>query len=144
MRSDPTSWDSSGDSDSSDFVSTIDDYYDLDDSDNESDTFDNSLSKPFDMKLLKQSIENGSKVLDHVTGKNVVLIVGKTGTGKSTLIQGIAGKRLQQAVHTTNCSGNIVEKSVYEAVDALPNFEIGHAKSSHTKSFSCFVPPKSE
>eukprot|EP00980_Cylindrotheca_fusiformis_P025927 scaffold14918_cov77-Cylindrotheca_fusiformis.AAC.1 len=140
MKSDPTS----GASVSSDSISTNDDYYGLDDSDNESDTVDNSLSKPFDMKLLKQSIENGSKVFDHVTGKNVVLIVGKTGTGKSTLIQGIAGKRLQQAIHTTNCSGNIVEKSVYEAVDALPNFEIGHAKSSHTKSFCCFVPPKGE
>jgi DnaJ-domain-containing protein 1 len=49
---------------------------------------------------------------------------------------------LQETIHTTDCSGKLVEKSVYEAVDALPNFDIGHAKSSQTKSFSCFIPPQ--
>lgn len=146
MRSDQ-SWGLIGSDDSGSLqsMSATDDFdFSSDDSDNESLDFDNSLSKPFDMELLQQSIETGSKVFDDVTDKNVVLVIGKTGTGKSTLIQGIAGKMLQEAVHTTDCAGQFVEKSVYEAVDALPDFEIGHAKSSQTKSFSCFVAPSNE
>eukprot|EP00526_Cylindrotheca_closterium_P021461 CAMPEP_0113652688 /NCGR_PEP_ID=MMETSP0017_2-20120614/28154_1 /TAXON_ID=2856 /ORGANISM="Cylindrotheca closterium" /LENGTH=98 /DNA_ID=CAMNT_0000565581 /DNA_START=210 /DNA_END=502 /DNA_ORIENTATION=+ /assembly_acc=CAM_ASM_000147 len=54
------------------------------------------FAKSFDMSMLKESIETGSKILDRVEGKHVVLVIGKTGTGKSTFIQGIAGKKLHQ------------------------------------------------
>ena len=37
-----------------------------------------------------------------------------------------------------------MEKSVYDAQDALPEFMIGHAKSSQTKAFCHFVPPKQD
>ena len=57
-----------------------------------------SVSSAFDMKLLRASIQNGEPILEHIAGKDVVLVVGKTGTGKSTLIQGIAGKKLRATV----------------------------------------------
>jgi len=102
------------------------------------------LATPFNIKLLKESIETGSKVLDHIDGKNVVLVVGKTGTGKSTFIQGIAGKQIRETTHLTDCCGKAVKKSVYDAEDALADFTIGHVQSSQTKAFSCFVPPNED
>ena len=96
-------------------------------------------SRPFNMKLLRDSIENGGPTLERVRGKDVVLIIGKTGTGKSTLIQGIAGKKLHSAVHATTCFGKTVKKSVFEAEEALPGFEIGHAKTSMTKHINYYV-----
>jgi GTP-binding protein EngB required for normal cell division len=96
-------------------------------------------SRPFNMKLLRDSIENGGPTLERVRGKDVVLVIGKTGTGKSTLIQGIAGKKLHSAVHTTTWFGQTVEKAVFEAEEALPGFEIGHAETSMTKHINCYV-----
>jgi energy-coupling factor transporter ATP-binding protein EcfA2 len=96
-------------------------------------------SRPFNMKLLRDSIENGGPTLERVRGKDVVLIIGKTGTGKSTLIQGIAGKKLHSTVHTTPWHDESVRKSVFEAEEALPGFEIGHAKTSMTKHINCYV-----
>jgi hypothetical protein len=32
-------------------------------------------AKPFDMNILKESIETGSKILNHIEGKNVVLVI---------------------------------------------------------------------
>mmetsp|Transcript_36362 Transcript_36362/g.88075 ORF Transcript_36362/g.88075 Transcript_36362/m.88075 type:complete len:2533 (-) Transcript_36362:94-7692(-) len=104
----------------------------------------NSFQRPFDINMLKESIEAGSKILEHVTNKNVVLVIGKTGAGKSTFIQGIAGKTLQETVHVTQCDGKAVEKNVYDSQDALPEFKIGHATSSQTKAFCYFVPPKQD
>ncbi|KAL3941494.1 MAG: hypothetical protein SGBAC_004163 [Bacillariaceae sp.] len=100
------------------------------------------FSKPFDMNMLKESLETGTKILDEVEGKHVVLVVGKTGTGKSTFIQGIAGKKLLPTTHYTDCSGTIVENSVYDvdANEAHLDFKIGHDKTSQTKAFCCFVP----
>jgi len=98
-----------------------------------------NLSRPFDMKILRDSIENGEHTLEHVAGKDVVLIIGKTGTGKSTLIQGISGRQLYSTVHTTEKYGQVVEKKVFEAREALVGFEIGHVKSSMTKCINYFI-----
>jgi len=67
--------------------------------------------------------------------------VGKTGVGKSTLIQGIAGKRIHTVSHTSSFSGETATKTVYGAQDALEDFEIGHGKVSKTRSLSAFVRP---
>lgn len=98
------------------------------------------LSKPFDMMLLRTSIERGSRALEEVEGRNVVLVVGKTGTGKSTLIQGIAGKKLGPATYETIYAGHSVTKQVFEVQDGqdLLDFQIGHAKTSKTKAIHCY------
>ena len=117
---------------------------DFDSSDNESldgrpveDTAPSSavnMARSFDMSLLQFSIRTGSLALNQVEGKDVIMIVGKTGTGKSTLIQGLAGKRIRPAVYTTTYNGQRVQKHVFEAEDPLPGFDIGHAKTSKTKA----------
>ncbi len=67
------------------------------------------------------------------------MVVGKTGVGKSTLIQGIAGKRIHTVSHTSTFSGETATKTVYGAQDALANFEIGHGKVSKTRSLSAYL-----
>eukprot|EP00957_Ditylum_brightwellii_P019200 1447762-Ditylum_brightwellii.AAC.1 len=100
------------------------------------------LSKRFDINLVVSSIERGEAVLDQVDGKDIVLLVGKTGTGKSTLIQGIAGRQLRETTHSCKSEyGDVDEKVVFETVqDALPGFEIGHEKTSMTSHISCYDP----
>lgn len=95
-----------------------------------------SVSKAFDLNLLRDCIEKGEDSLRHIEGKDVILIVGKTGTGKSCLIQGIAGKSFEKA--SFSCGG-AVSKDVFEARDPVPGFEIGHAKVSMTKHIKCFL-----
>ena len=100
----------------------------------------NMISRQFDVNLVVKSIERGEPVLEQVRGKDVVLVVGKTGTGKSTLIQAIAGRKLIETEYSStfiqqrSTPLNTVGKVVYEAVDPLPGFEIGHVKMSKTAS----------
>ena len=102
------------------------------------------LSRRFDADLVVASIEGGEPVLKQVEGRDVVLIVGKTGTGKSTLIQALAGRTLRKTEYRSSVKrGNDTDtasKFVYEAVDPLPGFEIGHGKTSKTSSIGCFDP----
>lgn len=104
----------------------------------------NTMSRRFDVDLVVKSIERGEPVLEQVKGKDVVLVIGKTGTGKSTLMQAIAGRKLQEAEHVSSFiqQGSTVDtaaKVVYEAVDPLPGFEIGHAKMSKTAHIGCYT-----
>ena len=94
-----------------------------------------SIAKSFDMDLLRDSIQKGEESLCDIDGKNVILIIGKTGTGKSTLIQGIAGKVFTKK--SFSCGG-AVSKEVFEAKDPVSGFEIGHAKVSMTKHVKTF------
>ena len=92
------------------------------------------------MRNLQHSMNCGTKALDQVANKHVVFLMGKTGSGKSTLIQGIAGKEIKEAVHKTTRFGQSVTKAVFVANDGLPGFEIGHSKKSMTKCVRCYVP----
>ena len=117
--------------------------YSFSSSDGENDGFikcgrPSSLSKAFDMDLLVGSIERGEPALERAVGRDVVLVVGKTGTGKSTLIQGLAGRCIRPTVHKSQGCGRTVEKRVYEASNALPGFEIGHVKTSMTRHINCY------
>ncbi|KAL7565546.1 hypothetical protein ACA910_003823 [Epithemia clementina (nom. ined.)] len=91
------------------------------------------MARPFDVHLLQESIAQGSKILEHLEGKNVVLVVGKTGAGKSTLIQALAGKQIYTTQHRSRASGETMDKTVFEANDALEGFAIGHGKVSKTQ-----------
>ncbi|KAL7561438.1 hypothetical protein ACA910_009294 [Epithemia clementina (nom. ined.)] len=97
----------------------------------------------FDMQRLQECMHNGAVALDQVVDKHVVLVLGKTGAGKSLLIQGIAGRKITKAVVTHSSCGQTVEKTVFVANNELPGFEIGHAKKSMTKCIRCFAPERS-
>ena len=98
-----------------------------------------SLDTTFDMQILQTSIEDSTDALDLVRDKDVIMVVGKTGVGKSTLIQGIAGKQIHTLSHTSSFSGETATKTVYGAQDALEDFEIGHDKVSKTRSLSAYL-----
>lgn len=114
------------------------------DDDKDQANINGTISRRFNANLVVESIERGQPVLDQVEGRDVVLVVGKTGTGKSTLIQAIAGRKFQKYEHM--CSFNqksemiTATKIVYEAVDPIPGFEIGHEKMSKTASIGCYDP----
>ena len=125
------------------------------------------LASSFDIKMLQTVVEASAGALDIVTGKDVVMVAGKTGksklgrasfcrcfrltfkciisshlyigVGKSTLLQGIAGKTIVEIEHTTSFSGEVATKSAFDAKDALPAFEIGHSKKSKTNAISALV-----
>jgi len=67
------------------------------------------------------------------------MISALTGVGKSTLLQGIAGKKICEIKHRTSFSGEVATKSAYDAEDALPAFEIGHSKKSKTSTINALV-----
>lgn len=100
---------------------------------------DKRISRSFDMKLLRQSIVDGSRILELVKGKEVVMVVGKTGTGKSTLMQALAGKKMSESAYTTIKFGETIEKYVFVAEDPLAGFEIGHVKSSKTRHMNGYA-----
>ena len=96
------------------------------------------VEQSFNMQLLRDSIKKGETILSEVLDRDVVFVVGKTGTGKSTLIQGIAGKSFQETSFVTESLSETVESQVFEANDPIPGFEIGHAKSSKTHALNIF------
>lgn len=102
------------------------------------------LSRRFDAGLVVQNIQRGETALDQVEGRDCVLIVGKTGTGKSTLIQALAGKKIKEVKHSFSYANGreteVTMKNVYDVVDPLPGFEIGHEKKSKTATIGCFDP----
>lgn len=98
-----------------------------------------TTSRHFDVNLVVQNIELGAPVINQVEGRDCVLIVGKTGTGKSTLIQALAGKKFVEHEHISSLEMN-VSKKVYEAIDPLPGFQIGHERMSKTSTIECYDP----
>ncbi len=123
--------------------------FDFEASDQESDSTEMNednlrISNRFDADIVVQSIKRGESTLKKVEDKDCVLIIGKTGTGKSTLIQALAGKKFHESEHTYSyCNGqetDTITEIVYEAIDPLPDFEIGHEKKSKTVTIGCFDP----
>jgi ABC-type cobalamin/Fe3+-siderophores transport system ATPase subunit len=123
-----------------------DDHDDHDDSDEEEEEeegldkekkTEESSHARFNIELLGRCIEDGQPTLRKIEKKHVCLVIGKTGSGKSTLIQGLAGKKFRRAEHVTQIDGRNLTKIVHEAEDPLEGFEIGHDKVSKTHSISC-------
>ena len=90
--------------------------------------------KKIDLKLLGDLITAASPTLAKVEGRNVVLLLGKTGVGKSTFIQAVAGKSIVTERYKRDSDG--FEKDVFVAEHPLAEFSIGHDQSSETKNIN--------
>lgn len=83
-------------------------------------------------------IQMGNIEIYALKGKDVILIIGKTGVGKTSFLQMIHGANFTRATG----------ERFYEPVDIqqlLPDFEIGNAERSKTKlirSYSCIIDGK--
>ena len=121
------------------------DKYTFDSDSEEEQDFGSAASNPFNLIKLTECISDDVPALDSVKGKDKILVIGKTGTDKSTLIQAVAGKTL--CCHTRKIvlhDGAQISKILFDAEDALPEFMIGHGKSSQTKHILCHSRQRSE
>lgn len=143
-------------------VESHEDKMDIDDIDDESDrmsvdtfNFDESdgeveemkesenistFSRSIDLDLIVKTIEAGETTMKQVEDRDCILIIGKTGTGKSSLIQALAGKKFAESEHISSLKGDVAKKVVYQAIDPLQDFPIGHETKSKTSTIKCFDP----
>eukprot|EP00854_Cymbomonas_tetramitiformis_P000670 gene670-1123_t len=116
--------------------------YDISDDDDDTNA-DNDLSSVtswtplLDLKLLGTLVAAAEPALQHAVGKRVVILLGKTGSGKSTLVQAIAGRKLQRRSYQSVYNGAV--KEVFEAIEPLEGFCIGHDQQSQTKHISHYL-----
>eukprot|EP00854_Cymbomonas_tetramitiformis_P004389 gene4389-5398_t len=94
-----------------------------------------------DLKLLGNLIASAEPTIQDLAGKDVVILLGKTGTGKSTLVQAISGRKLRRCKHQATADGAV--KDVFEADDPLEGFCIGHDQRSQTKHINHYPRPSS-
>mmetsp|Transcript_27713 Transcript_27713/g.39148 ORF Transcript_27713/g.39148 Transcript_27713/m.39148 type:complete len:334 (+) Transcript_27713:846-1847(+) len=111
---------------------------------------ESTISRNLDMRLLCSIIDQGRPTLERTRGQKVVLILGKTGTGKSTLVQALAGKKFISFEHETQLRGQIARQIVFDVApddsdeemqgsQPLPGFEIGYVQESRTKHVNCYA-----
>ena len=66
--------------------------------------FDGSLEallrsiQPFDIATFKNYIVESEKSIEKVKGKEITLLIGETGVGKSTFVHVLAGSKLRHGV----------------------------------------------
>ncbi|CAE8651577.1 unnamed protein product [Polarella glacialis] len=110
------------------------DYFRLSDEEDEDGGGVGSLSVSsqslFDLSLLASLIQSADVAIQQVQGRNVVILVGNTGTGKSTFVHFLAGCQLQRRPYK---QGSSLKRWVYEAAQSLDDFRIGHDLQSETK-----------
>ncbi len=91
-----------------------------------------------DLDAVVDTLRDIRKLSDaSIVDKNIVLLIGDTGAGKSTTLNFLAGQEMQ-------IRQNDNEDMVVEAKNLLPGFEIGHRLSSTTKRINTFVREKDE
>ena len=87
--------------------------------------------------MLGRLIAAAEPTLPHLVGKNVVVMLGRTGAGKSTFVHTVAGRPLHRRQYRSAEDGT--ERDVFEAEAPLEGFVIGHEQASQTKCIRHFV-----
>lgn len=97
----------------------------------------------FDLMELDRLVRLADAALQKQNDRNVLLFVGCTGAGKTTVIYHIAGKKLKATRHTSD-SG--IKELVYKPEDEqdLPGFVLGHSQCcSGTQCITSWLHPDS-
>ncbi|CAE7561750.1 unnamed protein product [Symbiodinium sp. CCMP2592] len=81
-----------------------------------------------DLQALAKFMHDSEPALKTSCGEDVVLLLGSTGSGKTSLVYSMSGLRLVAASH------GAAGKKVYEAEKALDGFTIGHEETSETQN----------
>lgn len=102
-------------------------------------------NKKLDLALVAQHLEASLPAVERVAGRNVAVLLGNTGVGKSTLLQALAGRAVTRRRYVTGAGlvdGDAMDCStaedgdarwVWDAAEPLEGFGIGHEQVSETK-----------
>ena len=104
---------------------------------------ESSSNKKLDLHKLAAHIEASLPALQHVVDKDVLILLGNTGVGKSLLIQAVAGRPVRRKSY---CSGvgshgeqlDGPSRLVWDVEDPMDGFAVGHDQWSETKSIRPF------
>ncbi|KAK3272875.1 hypothetical protein CYMTET_18851 [Cymbomonas tetramitiformis] len=97
-----------------------------------------SESTRLNLNLIGEYLSAAAPSVEQCVGKNIVIVVGQTDSGKSTFIHKIARRTLQKKEYRDHKDGS--ERLVYIADEPLEDFVIGHSKTSQTKHIRHYVP----
>ena len=112
-------------------VHTGGDLYAMDD-DNDDDGVQLRQTQRLDLSLLVALLDSAEPTLEYVEGKDVVMLLGTTGVGKSSLIQALDGRHFFKQRYS-RVGGENHEVEVWVADSELEEFAIGHDLVSKTK-----------
>jgi energy-coupling factor transporter ATP-binding protein EcfA2 len=107
--------------------------YDDDDSFNFAEAEVTPLQEAIDIYELASIIRHGNEDINKFKDKDVVLVIGKTGVGKSTFIQLLHGVEMERTGDTSQPYRAKVGSA------CLPDFAIGHGKTSQTKILKSYL-----
>lgn len=102
-------------------------------------------NKKLDLALVAKHLEASLPAVERVAGRNVAVLLGNTGVGKSTLLQALAGRAVTRRRFVPGAGlvdGDAMDCStaedgdarwVWDAAEPLKGFGIGHEQVSETK-----------
>ncbi|KAL4481681.1 hypothetical protein ABPG74_007770 [Tetrahymena malaccensis] len=91
------------------------------------------LEQILDVKKLMDLFQQGQKIQIALKDQEIILIVGPTGSGKSTICNYLLGEDmyLRTVKSLQEVDGHLYETEK-DVIDSKGNFQIGHSKQSHT------------
>ena len=100
--------------------------------------FTNLLSelRPLDMPLLMSLVSSIEQASKHIQDKDVILLLGYTGSGKSTMIHYLAGSKMRRILHGDVEHIETVPNGHQDTMAALAEIKTNYLPRSETSSIS--------
>ena len=94
-------------------------------------------SAKIDLSVTAGHMTASLPALEHVADRDVVILLGNTGAGKTLLVHALAGRTVQKVDYTP--SGSSVSREVWDVDNPVDVFAVGHGKASKTKCIRQYV-----